>query len=408
LKNRFYIEEIVNGFFSEKEISEFRRNYGIKEPAELQENKLSSKDKKQVEVDLSDTYQKRIQLDVLTTFAEQKLDHLKYIEFLLSVGGYAISAGEFNLAIELHQKILSQTKSDTNLKNLAANACFSLGEIYSREALWDESFEYTKKAFSLFKQQNDLKGCAKCENLLGSVYGERGYLKEASNHFEESLHYLDEKKDIMLIGNIENNLGIINNIYSNYDQALLYYNRALVNFQKLNDHHKLAQVRHNMGITYTKKKEYTNAFKELDRSIAISLNDSIFSILGISYVTKAFIYAQMEDIELSKAFANKAMEICYKTNDKLSVAEIYKVEGMIKRLQKNYAKAESFLKTSLRINQEYKNKLNEAETYLELGILYNDWEKTSRAETSFKDALKYFKNIKAINEIKNIEQYLVN
>ena len=165
-------------------------------------------------------------------------------------------------------------------------------------------------------------------------------------------------------------------------------------------------MRHNIGITYTKKKEYSNALKELDKSIAISLNESIFSILGISYVTKAFIFAQMEDIELSKAFADKAMEICYKTNDKLSVAEIYKVEGIIKRLQKIYVQSESFLKTSLRINQEYKNKMNEAETFLELGILYKDWKMPDKSVLSFNSALKYFKKIKAENEIKNIEQFL--
>jgi tetratricopeptide (TPR) repeat protein len=231
-------------------------------------------------------------------------------------------------------------------------------------------------------------------------------LKEAANHFEESLRYLDEKKDAVLIGKIEINLGIINNIYSNYDQALFYYNRALINFQRLNDHHKLAQIRHNIGITYLKKKEYARALKELDKSIAISLNDSIYSILGISYITKAFIFAQMQDLELSKAFADKAMEICYKTNDKLSVAEIYKVEGVIKRVQKNYVVAENYLNTSMRINKEYKNLLNRAETSLELGILYKEWMKTEKARASFSDALRYFKKIKAVHEIENIEQHL--
>jgi tetratricopeptide (TPR) repeat protein len=408
VKQNIYFEEIVNGFFSEKEISELKKNYLKNDSFSNEKVKFSPTQKKQIEVNLTDSYLKQIQFDIVITFAQQKLDKIKYVEFLLNLGDYSISTGELSLAIDIHLKILNETKSETNLKNIAANACFSIGEIYSREAKWIECFEYTKKAFSLFKQQNDLKGCARCENLLGTVYGERGNLKEAANHFEESLHYLDEKKDIVLIGNIENNLGIINNIYSNYDEAISRYNRALINFQRLNDHHKLAQVRHNIGITYTKKKEYLNAIKELDKSIAISLNDSIFSILGISYVTKAFIYAEMEDLDLSRAFANKAMEICYKTNDKLSVAEIYKVEGMIKRAQKNYIQAESFLKTSLRINKEYQNDLNEAETNLQLGILYKNWKKPDEAKICFKESLKYFKRINAVHEIENIEQFLTN
>ena len=401
------IKELLENYFSKSEILEFGKN--IQQGyIERERGKFSSKDQKQIEVDVTGSHLKQVQFDLLITFAEQKLDNIKYISFLLSLGGYLITAGEFSFAADIHQKILERTKKETNLKNIAANACFSLGEIFSREAKWIECFEYTKKAFSLFKQQNDLKGCARCENLLGTVYGERGDLNEAANHFKESLQYLDEKKDPVLMGHIENNLGIINNIYSNYDQALFYYNRALIIFQRLNDHHKLSQIRHNIGITYIKKKDYARALNELDKSIAISLNDSIFPLLGISYVTKAFIYAQMEDVELSRAFAAKAMEICYKTYDKLSVAEIYKVEGILQRIQKNFTHAESYLNTSLRINKEYKNRLNEAETNLELGILYLEWEKPDNARKCLEDSLAYFKKIKAVHEIENIEQYLTN
>ncbi len=406
VKKNINLEEILNGFFSIQDISELKKNIFKNGFPKTDDLTLTPSERKQIDVDLSGSYLKEFQFQIIVTLAELKLSKIRYIEFLLAFGDYAISIGEYEFAIETHKKILDESKTDLNLKNLAANASFSIGEIYSREAKWIECFEYTKKAFNLFKQQNDIKGCARCENLLGTVYGERGDLKEAANHFEESLRYLDEKKDAVLMGNIEINLGIINNIYSNYDQALFYYNRALINFQKLNDHHKLAQIRHNIGITYLKKKEYANALKELDKSIAVSLNDSIYSILGISYITKAFIYAQMEDIQLSKAFAGKAMEICYKTNDKLSVAEIYKVEGIIRRVQKNYPVAENLLNTSLRINKDYKNFLNSAETSLELGILYKEWKKPDKAKESFNDALKYFRKIKAVHEIENIEQHL--
>ncbi|HSD63577.1 MAG TPA: tetratricopeptide repeat protein [Ignavibacteriaceae bacterium] len=409
MKKKIHLKEIngiLENFFSSKEISDFGRNFPGRDFSETEVLTLSPVNKRQIEADIAGTYLKQVQYDVLTTFAEQKLDKFKYISFLLSMGEYLISAGEFSFAVDIHRKILAETESEIQFKNIAANALYALGEIFSREAKWLECFEYTKRAFNLFKQQNDFKGCARCENLLGSVYGDQGELKEAASHFQESLHYLDEKNDAVLMGRIENNLGIINNIYSNYDKALFYYNRALIKFQRLNDHLKIAQIRHNVGITYIKKKEYAKALNELDKSIAISLNDSIYSLLGISYVTKAYIYALNEDIELSKAFADKAMEICYRTNDKLSVAEIYKVEGMLKRIQKKYLQAESYLKTSLRINREYRNKLNEAETNLELGILYKQWKKPDQAWKCFEDSLHYFKKIKAVKEIENIEQYL--
>ncbi len=402
------LEEILAGFFSDNEISDLKKNISRKKLGRTGSTELSRTERKQIELDLSGSYLKEFQFQLIITLAEQKLKKTRYIEFLLNLGDYAISQGEYEFAIETHKKIITESRSDSNLVGLAANASYSIGEIYSREAKWTECFDYIKKAFIMFKNQNDLKGCARCENLLGAIYGERGDLPEAANHFEESLRYLDEKRDAVFIGEIEINLGIINNIYSNYDQALFYYNRALVNFQRLNNHHKLAQIRHNLGVTYLKKKEYAAALKELDKSIAVSLNDSIYSVLGISYITKAFIYSQMADVELSKAFADKAMELCYKTNDKLSVAEIYKVEGIIKRVQKKYSIAENFLLTSLRMNKEYNNDLNYAETSLELGILYKEWQKFEKAKESFGHALKYFKKIRAVHEIENIEAFIAD
>ncbi|HEY6906192.1 MAG TPA: tetratricopeptide repeat protein, partial [Ignavibacteriaceae bacterium] len=253
VKKYINLQEVLSGYFTEQDISELNKSIFDKVP-DRNDYRFKPAEQKQIDVVVSDSYLKEFQFQYLITLAEQKLTKPKYIEFLLALGDYAISLGENDFAIETHKKILNECKSDVNLKNLAANASYSIGEIYSREAKWTESFDYIKKSFSLFKQQNDIKGCAKCENLLGTIHGERGDLKEAANHFEESLRYLDEKKDTVLIGKIETNLGIINNIYSNYDKALFHYNRALVNFQRLNDHHKLAQVRHNIGITYVKKK----------------------------------------------------------------------------------------------------------------------------------------------------------
>ena len=128
--------------------------------------------------------------------------------------------------------------------------------------------------------------------------------------------------------------------------------------------------------------------------------------LGINYLSKAYVYTQQSDYELAEAFANKSMEVAYKLNDKITIAEIYKVKGIIQRNKNNYDVAENYLLTGLRLNNEIGNLLNQAESSYELGLLYymkNDKEKSKKY---YSDALKYYRKIKAQEEIKEIEDRL--
>ncbi len=216
------LKEILKNYFSSQEISEFREKYLINfnQPPTIKSNK-------QINVEVQEDPQLRIETDLLITFAEPKLNRNKFLELLLSLGQMSITAGEFSLAIDINEKIIFETKDKKEYLNIAANAFLSLGELNSRQAHWQQSFNNIKKSAELFEKQNDSYGKAKCENLLGTIYGETGELKKAKKYFESSLSLIENRKDYSLKGKIEINLGIINNIQGNYDHALSYYQRAL-------------------------------------------------------------------------------------------------------------------------------------------------------------------------------------
>ncbi len=52
---------------------------------------------------------------------------------------------------------------------------------------------------------------------------------------------------------------------------------------------------------------------------------------------------------LANAFADKSMEVAHKINDKLTIAEVYKIKGIIQRTVKNFILAENYFETSLRL-----------------------------------------------------------
>lgn len=348
----------------------------------------------------------RRQLDLLITYAENKLIKDKFISFLLYLSQASITNGEFTTAIDINEKLISLTSGNDDLIDIAAHTYLLIGEIYTRQAHWQNSFNFIRKAQQLFESLNDLKGVAKCENLLGTLYGDLGDIKNAIQNFEAALSKSTEDTNYNEKGKIEINLGIVNNIRGFFDVALTYFNRALLNFEKIGDKKRIAEIHQNMGMVYTKKKEYHSAIKEFDESLTYSVQTDYIQTIGLVYLSKAYVYSQTGDYSLAIGFADKAMEIAHRLNDKLTVAEVYKIKGIIQRNKKVFTLAENYLLTSLRLNVEAGNQLNQAETYYEIGILYKAMNRADLSEQNFRLALEYFKKINAEEEIAQIEKLI--
>ncbi|MGE5399537.1 MAG: tetratricopeptide repeat protein [Ignavibacteriales bacterium] len=349
------------------------------------------------------TEKNRIYIDGLITFAGEKLAAGEYLVFLQNVGQDSIALGEFSLASDIYRHVIGKFRKKSNYEDIVAYAYYYLGDISSRQALWKESFMYIRKAGTLFARLKDYKGQAMCENLLGVIYGEKGDLEKANQHMESSLEMLAQSEDKLLTASIENNLGILNTINGCLENAYTYYCRALTKFEELNEVRRITEVRHNFGMLFIQKKRYDLALNELAMSISMALRERQLSILGLSYIAKAYILTQQNDFELAGAYADKGMEISYQLNDKLSMADIYKIKGIIHSSKNNYELSENYLLSSLRLNRETGNELNYAETSYELGMLYLKQNRIKDSKKYLNKAYNYYKKIGKSSEMLRIQ-----
>ena len=395
------IEKILVPYFNTDEINEIRKILSVTGEKWLVSSLDVTRQNKEVDFRAKIL---RAQIDLLITYAQNKLSHLKQVQFFLSSGENIKNSGEYDSAVSIFNSIVNTSGNESKLSNIKINCYLALADIYEKQAYWKESLALVKKAKNAFKLQKDNKGIAFCENFLGTIYGERGNIKKAKSHFEVSLSLLSPAKDKALFGILEVNLGILNNIQGNFDEAYTCFHRALIIFEQTHDLNRIAELRHNIGMVFTQKGEYDAAFSEFDKSIALSIELGTFSKLGITYLSKAFIFSQLKDYHLASAFADKAMEFCDKLNDRLSMADIYKIKGIIERNLNNYKLSESFLQTSLRINQELSNDLNKAETLYELGKLYVVMNQKNKARKAFKSSLEYFHNINSSGMIRKLKE----
>lgn len=407
-KIKNFIEAIIDisiRYCGEEAIEELRE---ILSHAEKYENELVKKSNKINENTIDQTPQVRIltYFDNLISYADKHLREVDYLSYLEEVGELCISAGEMVFAKEVFDTLLFESSKNSKYTLLTAQSYLKRAEVFSRQAIWKQAESDLSKAKKLFNEKKDKKGLARVSNLYGNIYAERGKIKLSKKHYEDALKVFTKTKDPLWLGTVEMNLGILETMQGSWDVAFTHFKRSLTAFEKLSDLKRLAEIRHNMGMLFKNRGELDSAITEFDRSLEYSFSANHLPTVGLAFLAKGDVYAKMEDYALAMEFCNKAMQIFYKIMDRLSLADTYKVKGIIQRDTSNLDIAESYFLTSLRINEENENILNYAETSYEIGILYHKWKKSDLAVKYLKLAKKFFNLIGAKEDVAKVEVIL--
>ena len=102
----------------------------------------------------------------------------------------------------------------------------------------------------------------------------------------------------------------------------------------------------------------------------------------------------MKNPALADAYTDKAMEIAYKLNDTLSIADIYKVKGMVQNDMNNFELSEELFENSIRLNKDIESRLNEAESSVQLGELLQKNNRNEEAKPYLTSATDFFNKIR--------------
>jgi tetratricopeptide (TPR) repeat protein len=380
LKERLDFPEKQEGLVSEK-INEFYRE-------QLQIDKNPSKD--------------RIRIDRIITFSEKSLPQEKFCKLLVELGRICLSEGKIDITNEIFRKVNKLTNNDLT----KAESLLGLADVFSRKSKWTKSMETIYEAKALFKSIADYRGLAKCENLLGTIFGELGDILKAKKHLLTSLSLINSDEDLELAANLYSNLGIVYSIQESPQASISHLNKASAIYNKLGNDKSASEVSLNIGIVHYEADNYDAAMVSLNTAIETAKAGGFLSILCLTYLAKAQVLIKLNDFYYASEFANKALEISHNSDDKLTLADIYKVKGIIERHLENFAASETYLLNSLRINESLNNELNVAETSFELGLLYEKMKDAASKNIYLKRSRNYFKNIEANEKVDIIEEML--
>ncbi|MBM4175914.1 MAG: tetratricopeptide repeat protein [Ignavibacteria bacterium] len=403
----FFIEEIntlLSDYISQNEISRYRFDKVTTWATNIDfKGKFSLFDEEQLNVEFTPA-DDRVEIDKIITLAEKNFPEDKFYDFLLKIGQLCISHGKMNLSEEIFLKVARE--NENNL--FKAESLFFIARLGTKSAHWENSERNIVDARNLFRTLGEKTGITKCENLLGTICANQGKLDEAEKHFENSHKLVDRTTEVELTAQIEMNLGIINNIKGSFNKAEQYFQSSLSRLSEVGSLNRIAEVRHNLGMMFLEQSKFENALKEFDESIKVSIEAGLQPMMGISYLCKATAYFRMNEYDLADAFATKSYDICYGLSDKQSLAEVYKIKGMIARLRKNFNDSENYLQSSLRLNEKFRDDLNLAETSFELAKLYGTLNKKTEEDNYLNQALQYYRKIEAVGKIKELQKLLDN
>lgn len=364
----------------------------------LSENEIGELDKNQLEYQPPRGIDYRIILDKIITHCGKLLSEEKYLKLTLDITEIMFFAGELSYSLEISEILLDKIQNEAKYAGMRAEANLMISKIYWSQAYWDDCSHYISEASKIFKSIDSKSGLAKCENMLGTYYGERGEFNKAEVHLEKALDYLSVEDDLSSRAMISTNLGILKTINKDFEKAIWNYKNAADAFNKLNDKRRLARVYHNMGMLYSRMESFDAALDEFNKCITLSLENDYISNCAVAYIGKAFIYMKLKNQPLADAYTDKAMELAYKLNDTLSIADIYKIKGMIQNDLSNFELSEEMFENSIRLNKDIESKMNEAESSVQLGELLKKRNRSSEAAPYLETAQSYFGGLKSVKQ----------
>ncbi len=318
-----------------------------------------------------------------------------YADLVIEIGSLGVQYGEFPLALQCYANAAAAAKESPKTLDLACRALVKRSEIHIRQAQWKPALQDLRLARTYASKPKNNHGIADVEANSGVLYATQGNLKKAEEHFKKALALYEKVGEADMLSTTLMNLGIVSNIKGQYNEAVSFFKRALPQFEKSGDMARLPEVHHNLGMALFSKQDYEAAITQFDESLTYSTRLSFEPMIAISLLGKASVYAKYGDSVLSIAYTNNALNICRKLNDHLSIADAYKIKGIVQRDMKNLDMAELYFQTSIRLNKEHNNKLNLGESLYELGMLYKARNDTSKSADTLKRSIACFRSVGA-------------
>ncbi len=235
----------------------------------------------------------------------------------------------------------------------------------------DSTLKYARRALSLAKNKNYLKGILQANYQIGRAYFFRGDYKQVLKIAHRSLDYSRADQFTEEYAQTNQLAGMAHHSMGSYKHALEYFLQAKDLFLKTDNEQGAFDNLNNIGVVYLELEDYKealNIFRRLDTLKTLQASTITIPVnLGI-------IYYELGDFKKAEANFNRVLNFEKEPFDQRAVAISTLKLGEIYRERGEYKTAINYFNQSIDIYQKLENSLKQVEplngialTYLDLG-----------------------------------------
>lgn len=307
---------------------------------------------------------------------------------------------------------LVQKKTDNNEKIILYT---KLSESYKESDL-DSAIYYANKSLELSKSINASSGIAKNAFILGSYYVQKNELDSSKINYSRARDYFYDTNNLFEYTQSTMRLGNINLAQNNHIEALRLYQECLDISTENKFSSLIPHLYNNIGLVYKQIEDYDDAIENFQKAYSLFLknNDdanSVYPLYNISLI-KSLLGQKEQAIEGYLDLVSYHL----KTQNWVSLAQIYNSISEIYLENKEYNKSKEYLEMALNAVEGKKDSFNtgptsfyQADIYTNAAELYyflNNYELASKfaykaLEISLSNSYKLnvFKSAKILGEV---------
>jgi len=299
-----------------------------------------------------------------TEFEKEQLARLSEIYNKLAfsqsiIGERKESETNLTKALEYCRKIRDKDNESLILMNM--------GNLYGDMGKWDKAIEYFKRSLLISEEVNNLRRKARIIKSIGLAYLFKGDTERGYKYLKESLTLCESIKAEEIYIMVLNNMGIYYDIVGEWRKALEVYKNSLAISKKNNNIIEMSNTMGNLGFAYSSLNKSEQAIYYFKESIKISERIGDIYNKGINYIHLGEEYLRKDKFKEVKYYISNAEKIFKELEDKLGLADIFKLKAILCKKQKDWERSEEYFKRAIKIYSQQGDRLNEGETYYEWG-----------------------------------------
>jgi tetratricopeptide (TPR) repeat protein len=223
--------------------------------------------------------------------------------------------------------------------------------------------------------------------------GQIGNFEEGKIYCEKGLSNAIEIGELITLGFSEMYYGFYYSSKADWRLGVEHFEKSTKYFEEADWPFLLSVAWSGLGIGYSFLGDVETARKHIEKGIEIQRNSGAESLLSMHYWFLSNVHFDSDDLQKAQGFAEKAVEISQKNNERYiegqSRISLGRILGKMDPSQSE--KAEEFILQGIKVLEELKLRPGIASGYLSLGELYADTSQREKALENLKKVEAEFK-----------------